>query len=126
MSEHDSQVAFFQWIDLNLLEHPIYRLTYAVPNGGHRHISVASKLKKEGVRAGVWDVSVDYPCGDFIGLKMEFKHGKNKLTEQQKVWRVRYEDAGYKTVVVYNWEDAVKEFKLYKKGGNGKENKGQN
>ena len=120
MSESDQQIAFFQWLELNLLKHPAYLLIYAVPNGGQRHIAVATKLKKEGVKAGVWDIAVDWPSGGYHGLRIEMKHGKNKLTEQQEVWGVRYREAGYDTVVCYDWMSAVEALKSYLEKDDGK------
>jgi len=113
MSEHDEQCAFIQWVDLNLMKHPAYLLIHANANGGHRHKTVASKLKNEGVRAGVWDVYCLWPSGGYHGLMIEFKHGKNKLTDQQRVWRVRYSEAGYATTVCYDWQSAVDDLTEY-------------
>ena len=74
-------------------------MLYAVPNGGKRDIRTANKLKMEGVKPGVWDLSMDYPCGGFYGLKIEMKTSKGRLTDKQKQWKVRYEKFGYKTDV---------------------------
>ena len=58
---------------------------FAVPNGGKRHIRVATKLKAEGVRPGVTDLVFVLPGGRFAGL--ELKAGKNGLSEHQKAFR---------------------------------------
>jgi len=54
-SEHDLQASCIKWFD-----HQFGRradvLLFAIPNGGHRHPAVASKLKAEGVRAGIPDL----------------------------------------------------------------------
>ena len=83
MTEHDEQVALFRILALYEDKYPELRWIFAIPNGGHRHISVAKAMKAEGVKAGVWDimccVAVDDKCGMFI----EMKYGKNTLTPKQ-------------------------------------------
>lgn len=51
-SEHDEQCALVEWLELNR-----YKFT-AIPNGGHRSIGQAKKLKAEGVRGGLPDMLV--------------------------------------------------------------------
>lgn len=51
-TERDEQVAFVQWLDMSGY------MFSAIPNGGHRHIGQAVKLKAEGVRPGLPDILV--------------------------------------------------------------------
>lgn len=113
MSEHSDQVALFQWARLSEGQIPELTALYAIPNGGLRNKRVAQKLKASGVRAGVFDISLDVPRGGFHGLKIELKFGRNQLTEHQKVWKERYEKQGYKIAVCYNWEAARDEILEY-------------
>ncbi len=78
MSEHDEQAKLFQLLRLNESKYPLLRAIFAIPNGGHRHAAVAAKMKKEGVRRGVWDVFVPFPMHGFHGMFLELTHGKNK------------------------------------------------
>ena len=69
------------------LHNPLWQMvvhwTHAIPNGGDRSMIVASRLKAEGVKAGVWDVFVPVPvwhaspCNGETrwrhGLYLEFK-----------------------------------------------------
>ena len=65
---------------------------FAVPNGGARHIRVATKLKAEGVNPGVPDlVFVLPPHGKFAGL--ELKSEKGRLSEHQIEWRQKLQAA---------------------------------
>ncbi|WP_448647156.1 VRR-NUC domain-containing protein [Pseudomonas mohnii] len=48
-------------------------LIYHVPNGGHRHKSVAGKLKQQGVVAGIPDLVLTMARGGYFGLYIEFK-----------------------------------------------------
>lgn len=55
---------------------------YAVPNGGHRHLYTAQKLKAEGTRRGTPDLCFVLPGGRaaFLELKAE----KGRLSDDQK------------------------------------------
>jgi len=55
-----------------------------IPNGGKRNVREAARLKKQGVRAGVSDYLLAYPCGGYHGLWIELKAGRGKPTKPQK------------------------------------------
>jgi hypothetical protein len=85
--EHLIQAAFFDVLKLHEKRYPVLKWIYAVPNGGKRNVITAAKLKREGVKAGVWDVHIPVPMYHYHGAWIEFKAGKNKLTESQKEFR---------------------------------------
>lgn len=58
---------------------------FAVPNGGARHIRVATKLKAEGVNPGVPDLVFVLPGGRFAGLELKSEDGR--LSAHQKAFR---------------------------------------
>lgn len=67
---------------------------YHVPNGEHRHISVAVKLKKMGVKAGVADFALVLPSGlgaAFLELKKPGTGGR--ASRAQKDFRAECEAA---------------------------------
>ncbi len=97
MSEHEIQAAYFTWARL----HAVARRAYAVPNGGHRNIVTASKLKAEGVRAGVLDVCLPVPSGLAHGMYIEFKAGKNTLSPAQQAEAEALAEDGH--VVLLCW-----------------------
>ena len=103
-SEHQEQKSLFQWARLSGL--PELVLMFAIPNGGARHIVTAAKLKAEGVKAGVPDIFLAAPCGDFHGLFIEMKVGKNKPTPTQMDWLTSLRNSGYQASVSYSWTDA--------------------
>lgn len=105
MSEHLSQAALFEAIEK--LRIPGLQWMFAIPNGGHRHVRVAMKMKAEGVKAGVWDIFLPIPKGKYHGLFIEMKWGKNKLTDSQKEFGQFVERQGYQTKVAYDWEMAL-------------------
>lgn len=111
MSEHDTQAAFFQWA--NLQRFPGIELLHATPNGGARHPAVAAKLKKEGVRAGVPDVSWPVARGGFIGLAIEFKTFDAKgsptncgIEQAKRIDKMQAE--GWCVAVCWSWPSAAR------------------
>jgi len=111
--EHNEQVALFQWAAYSESSIPQLRYLFAIPNGGHRHKAVAARMKAEGVKAGVPDIFLAYPTGEYCGLFIEMKFGTNKPTEKQNEWLSMLERAGYMTVVCYGFEDAKREILEY-------------
>lgn len=78
-SEHAAQVAVVTWALLARAEFPELALLFAIPNGGHRNVIVAKKLKAEGVRAGVPDLMLPVARGGYHGLFIEMKAGGSEM-----------------------------------------------
>lgn len=84
-SERDEQVAFVQWLDISG-----YKFT-AIPNGGHRHIGQAVKLKEEGVRPGLPDILVIVK-NRLVWVEMKRpdlkpkRDGKGGISDEQYRW----------------------------------------
>lgn len=112
-SEHAEQVALFAWAEDNVERLPALSLMFAIPNGGHRHVSVAAKLKLEGVRSGVPDIFLPWPAHGRHGLFIEMKYGKNKTSNSQQLWLQRLEQAGYATAVCYGCDEAIQIIEEY-------------
>jgi len=113
MSEHDEQVALFKWARVGINTYPELLNMFAIPNGGKRDKAVAGKLKAEGVKAGVPDIFLAVPNHKHHGLFIEMKHGRNKLTDEQKAWKEKLEIENFKHVVCYSWVKASEEIKKY-------------
>ena len=107
VTEHGEQQAVFEWAEWNKGKQPLLELMFAIPNGGHRHIAVAKKMKAEGVKAGVPDIFLAVPAYNAHGLFIEMKVGKNKLSQSQKEWRERLVNQGYLYKVCYGSEEAI-------------------
>lgn len=109
-TEHREQVQLFQWAshfrELDLM--------YAIPNGGHRDIRVAVKLKEEGVKAGVPDICLPLPRGGKHGLYIELKRRKyGKVSTDQLRWIEALMREGYVCAVCHGWEmarDVIEEY----------------
>lgn len=151
-TEHAHQRAFFQWINfasrygfknakLLCLGHitaqqvqpseelslPELALMHAIPNGGYRRGSEASKLKAEGVRAGVSDTFLPVPMpfsffdldlgqesfGSHAGLYIEFKepkrrnHARGGVSQAQAEFLEAVRAQGYQASVAYTWQEAA-------------------
>jgi hypothetical protein len=106
--EHREQVALFKALKLQERTNPLFANIFAIPNGGHRHIKVAAKLKAEGVKAGIPDIFVAVPNSYSAGLFIEMKVKPNRPSKHQKAWLERLEQVGYDCMVCYSWTDAYK------------------
>lgn len=107
-TEHQEQTALFAWIET--MEHtcPDLKSAFAIPNGGHRHIVVAGKLKAEGVRRGVPDVFIPIPANNKHGLWLEMKRTKGGSVSTDQRWWLLYLNAnGYEVVVAKGWVQAA-------------------
>lgn len=69
--EGQEQTALFNW--LRVRYPAAAKLAYHVPNGGHRMKAVAARLKAQGVKAGVSDITLPMARGGYFGLYIEFK-----------------------------------------------------
>jgi hypothetical protein len=118
-TEHAHQRAFFAALPPYWHDFPQLRWCHAIPNGGDREASVAGRLKAEGVKAGVWDVFLPYPCGKWHGLYIEFKkparvrERRKGLSELQWAFGMYCHEAGYATALVFTWEQALAECLAY-------------
>jgi hypothetical protein len=110
MNEHQEQSAFIEWCDA---KGQPYSSIYAVPNGGHRHIMTAVRLKKEGQRAGVPDLFLPLPNGKFHGLFIEMKTKTGRLTDKQLYWFDLLMLRGYKCVMCRGCDEAIKTITEY-------------
>lgn len=134
-SEHVEQVEFFRWcaevayagFDLVVgnapkpyadhLRHPIksLKLIHAIPNGGARgndgrtNMIRGAMLKAEGVRKGVPDIFLPFPCGSYHGLYIEMKvadRTKGRVSQEQTDFMNEVMQLGYCCEVCYGAEEA--------------------
>ena len=104
--EHEHQATLFKWAKINEKKYPCLALMFAIPNGGHRHIAVAKKLKAEGVKAGVPDIFLPVAKGKSHGLFIEMKAPKGVVSLTQKQWIFGLVSQCYTAQVCYGWEQA--------------------
>lgn len=109
VTEHDEQAALFDWKLWQQNIMPELRLLHAIPNGQYR----PGQRPEPGLEAGVPDISLPVPRGDYHGFYGELKVKKNKTSEHQERWINDLRDQGYCVVVAYGFEamkDAILEY----------------
>lgn len=104
--ESDLQIACVRWFRA---QYPsLAPLLFAVPNGGLRSASTARILKAEGVTAGVADLILLAPRGEFASLCIEMKAGKGgQQSTLQKSWQRVAEAAGNRYVIARSLDDFI-------------------
>jgi len=111
--EHEEQKALFEWSALKSRSDPRLELLFAIPNGGHRHIAVAKRMKAEGVKRGVPDIMLPLACGKYHGLFVELKAAKGRVSDHQHHWLSRLTEEGYWAEVCYGCEEAIRTIEVY-------------
>ncbi|CAN8140347.1 VRR-NUC domain-containing protein [uncultured Thiomicrorhabdus sp.] len=107
-SEHEEQKGFINWF-----RHKFpHLLIFAVPNGEKRAISVAKRLKAEGVLAGVPDLFILLPDGETLILEMKREKG-GRLSPQQKDFISKSETLGHTVLIGYGAKDASEKVLSY-------------
>jgi len=106
-TEHDEQVALFQWAEANEAQYAELALLFAVPNGGYRPMATAAQLKAEGVRAGVPDVCLPVARGRFHSLWIEMKRKPNTTSDAQRAWLDALRRYGHCAVVCWSANEAI-------------------
>lgn len=97
-SEHMEQVALLRWWNEN-----INHLIFAIPNGDKRAISVANRLKEEGVTPGIPDL---YCPALNLWIEMKKSKGGKLSLEQEDI--IRYlETIGHSVIIGYGANDAI-------------------
>lgn len=86
---------------------------YAVPNGGLRDIRTATKLKNEGVAAGVPDLCLPVARAGYFGLYIEMKTPTGKVRENQVRKMAGLRRDGYMVEIERTAEGAMKLLKWY-------------
>lgn len=121
MSEHSEQVALMLWVRSGAVldAWPELEFLYAVPNGGWRHKNVARMLKAEGLKRGVPDLCLPVPRGEFHGLYIEMKYGRNVPTPDQRRWLEFLKGQGYSVDVCYGFDAAKSSILAYLALGQG-------
>ena len=97
-SEHEEQVGFVNWFHVKFPS----VLIFAIPNGGHRSISVGKALKAEGVVAGIPDLFV--PAW---GLWVEMKRADGGVLSADQRAIISYlESIGQRVIVAHGARSA--------------------
>lgn len=111
MKNHEEleQIAFVDYLRKTSFPYVFWH----TPNGGLRNKITAYRLKKMGVLAGVPDMFFPIPRNGKHGLFIEFKYGKNKLTQNQKNCMDVLIESGYQVEIAYSCEQAIQVLNNY-------------
>ena len=113
-SEHQSQSAVISWWALNCGRHGLPRFSlFAIPNGGARDAITGSKLKQEGVRAGIPDLMLAVRRDNSAGLFIEMKKPRNYASAEQKEVIEYLHGAGYVCEICYTVDSAISAIEYY-------------
>ena len=112
-NEDIEQETLMQWTVYAMGMYPELKLLYHVPNGGKRNAAEAAHLKRQGVKAGVPDLCLPVPRGNYHGLYIEMKAKSNHPTETQIRWLEYLSAQGYKTAVCWGFEAARRVIEEY-------------
>ena len=105
--EHQEQVKLFKWLDKAVAFIPQLAVAYAIPNAAKRSPRLGAYMKAEGLRSGVPDICIPAPSGDYCGLYIEMKIGKNKPTAAQLSWIEALRIVGHRVEVCYSEKAAI-------------------
>lgn len=115
--EHREQVITVNWFKR---AYPHFsELLIAIPNGGHRHLLVAKKLKAEGVQAGFPDLFLFVSASNYHGLAVEMKDkiregkAKPRLSTVQKEKIKLLNSQNYYATAAFGFEQAQEIFVAY-------------
>jgi hypothetical protein len=117
-TEHAQQVALFMWA----AQYDDLAVMHAIPNGGLRDPITAARLKAEGTKSGVPDVSLPIPVNQYHGLYIEMKRPKSargrkgKGNEKQDRWRDMLTANGYCVVRRFSFSEARDAIIAYMQG----------
>jgi hypothetical protein len=105
-SEEYEQKSLFKILEL----YPeINACTFAIANGGSRHILEAVNLKKMGLKPGILDIFMAIPSRGFHGLFIEMKckdEKKAKVSKNQIYYIKLFREQGYAAEVTYGCDEA--------------------
>lgn len=91
-------------------------LLFAIPNGGYRNAVTGAILKAEGVLAGVSDLILLYPRGEYHGLCVEMKTALGRQSDTQRAFQKRVQAVGYKYMLVRSLEEFMEVITKYLNG----------
>jgi hypothetical protein len=106
-SEMEEQVALMARAEDYSCKVPELQWLHHIPNGGDRDIRVAAQLKRAGVRAGVPDLFLPVPRGEYHGLYIELKRVGGKHPEgRQRECIAFLREQGYRVEVCFGHKAA--------------------
>jgi len=117
--EDDEQAALFDWLQIM---HPLlFKMAFAIPNGGMRSAREGARLKMQGVKSGVPDLFIAISTDEYHGLFIEMKkpivkgEAKARISDSQKEWIDHLLFQGYQAIVCFGCDEAIKQIQKHYK-----------
>lgn len=101
------------WAEAMRPKFPELAYLYACPNGGKRHVVTAMELKREGVKSGVPDLFFPVRKSFASGLYVEMKRKGGRVSEDQERWVLFLRSQGFRVVVCWSADEAIREVETY-------------
>lgn len=115
-TEHAEQSALIEWHELAQAKWPELSLLHAIPNAGAgAQKGQAGKMRAEGVKKGVPDLSLPVRRAHASGLYIEMKRIGGEIAVEQRAWLAALKEQGFETVIAYGMESAVDAIERYLK-----------
>lgn len=111
--EDGIQADIIRWARSNEREHPELGLLFHPANGGPRSPQQGMKFRLLGVKPGTPDLCFPVARNGFIGLWMELKDAKGRVSEEQTLWMDALKKQGHKCEVVKTAEAGIRLLKEY-------------
>jgi len=112
-SEHDEQKAVIKWADAMSGKYPCLRWLHAIPNAAKRSYKLAAYMKAEGMKSGVFDLFLPYPCNGYHGLYIEMKAHRGMVSENQREFEAWVVSQGYQAVICWSADAAIEAISEY-------------
>lgn len=110
-TEHQEHFALMSWVRT---QPRIHDVLIHIPNEGKRDPRLGNKLKRMGMRAGVFDFFIPIPTSLYHGLWIELKRRKgSKISKEQMEWSHKMKSLQYCACFAYGWEEARELILLY-------------
>lgn len=101
-SEHAHQVTFVNWFRDKYPD----CLIFAIPNGEIRAISVAKRLKSEGVVSGIPDLCCLMSGGITLWIEMKKEKG-SRISNEQKEIHSKMMQLGHRIEICKGYQEAI-------------------
>lgn len=114
VTETSEQQTVIEWCEWNSGRHPELDLIYHIPNEGKRSSFKGAELRSIGLKAGVPDLCLPVPKGDYHALYIEMKKdNKSRVRAEQKKWLENLNNQNNLAVVCRSADEAIKVLEKY-------------
>lgn len=103
--EQIEHIKLMDWVRSKSHIHPF---VFHIGNERKTSVQQGKLLKRMGIKAGVSDLFIGIPRGEWHGMFLELKAGKNKPTKAQELFMQDFASQGYYCVWCQGFEEAKK------------------